>query len=56
MFLYRNLKKYNNAKTNWSELDDYLKKYGSNRFSILRKEISDHLPVYIELENSKDDD
>lgn len=33
MFLYRNLKKYNNAKTNWSELDDYLKKYKAQKFN-----------------------
>ena len=49
-------KEYTGRNGVYNYTDDYLKKYGSSRFSILRKEISDHLPVYIELENSKDDD
>lgn len=49
-------KEYTGRNGVYNYTDDYIQKYGNNRFSILRKEISDHLPVYIELENSKDDD
>ncbi len=49
-------KEYTGRNGVYNYTDDYIKEYGTNRFSILRKDISDHLPVYIELENNKDDD
>lgn len=55
-YSYKYTKEYtgNNGVYNYTE--DYIKEYGQNVYKILRKTISDHLPVYIELLTDKDDD
>lgn len=50
-YSFENTKEYTgrNGVYNFLEEKKYLEKYGDKRFSILRKELSDHLPIYIEV-------
>lgn len=41
---------------NFTESEKYINKYHDDRFRILRKTLSDHLPVYIEVNTAVDDD
>lgn len=45
-----------NGVLDFTSFDKYIEKYGDDRFLVLRKELSDHLPVYIEVDTSYDDD
>lgn len=49
-------KEYTGNNGTYDFTEDFIKKYGDNRFSILRKEISDHIPVFMEFNTTKDDD
>lgn len=49
-------KEYTGNNGTYDFTEDFIKKYGDNRFSILRKEISDHIPVFMEFDTTKDDD
>ena len=53
-FLYT--KEYTGNNGTYDYTEDYINTYGEKRYDILRKTISDHIPVFIELNNDKDDD
>lgn len=55
-YSYNYTKEYTGRNGIYDFTEDYKEKYGDKRYQILRKEISDHLPIYVEIEDSLDDD
>lgn len=57
-YSFVNTKEYTgrNGIFDFTEFKKYIKKYDKDRYKVLRKELSDHLPVYIEVNIDKDDD
>ena len=49
-------KEYTGNNGTYDFTEDFVKKYGDKRFLTLRKEISDHIPVFMEFNTTKDDD
>lgn len=57
-YSYVNTKEYtgNNGVYDFTLSPTYIKLYGEKRYKILRKKISDHLPIFIEFNTNNDDD
>ncbi len=55
-FLYTKEYTGRNGVLDFTSFNKYVEKYGDDRFLILRKELSDHLPVFIEVDTRYDDD
>lgn len=54
-YSFKYTKEYTGNNGVYNYVENYISKY-KNPYETLRKSFSDHLPVFIELENSKDDD
>lgn len=55
-YSFKYTKEYTGNNGTYDFTEDYKNSYGSGRFAKLRKEISDHIPVFMEFETNKDDD
>lgn len=55
-YSFKNTTEYTGRNGVLDYTDDFIKLYGNKRYSILRAELSDHLPVYIEFETNSPSD
>lgn len=55
-YSYKYTKEYTGNNGTYDYTDDFKNIYGDKRFEVLRKTISDHIPVFVEFNIDKDDD
>lgn len=55
-YSFLHTKEYTGNNGTYDYTENFRENYGNKRFGILRKTISDHIPVFIELETGYDDD